>query len=42
VRAGSDVLIATATASGKSLIYNLAIAERRCRAPDARRFCSSR
>ena len=36
VRAGRDVLVSTATASGKSLIYNLAIAERALARPDAR------
>jgi len=36
VRAGRDVLVSTATASGKSLIYNLAIAERALARRDAR------
>ena len=36
VRAGRDVLISTATASGKSLIYNLTIAERALARRDAR------
>ncbi len=36
VRAGRDVLVSTATASGKSLIYNLAIAERALSRRDAR------
>jgi len=36
VRAGRDVLVSTATASGKSLIYTLAIAERALLRRDAR------
>ena len=36
VRAGRDVLVSTATASGKSLVYNLAIAERALERRDAR------
>ncbi len=36
VRAGHDVLVSTATASGKSLIYDLAIAERALARRDAR------
>jgi len=36
LRAGRDVLISTATASGKSLIYDLAIAERALARRDAR------
>jgi len=36
VRAGRDVLVSTATASGKSLIYDLAIAERALLRRDAR------
>ena len=35
LRAGRDVLVSTATASGKSLIYNLAIAERALARRDA-------
>ena len=35
-RAGHDVLVATATASGKSLVYNLAVAVRALEDPEAR------
>ncbi|HUV38980.1 MAG TPA: DEAD/DEAH box helicase, partial [Planctomycetota bacterium] len=36
VRAGRDVVVVTATASGKTLCYNLPVAERLLRDPDAR------
>ena len=42
IRAGHSVVVATPTASGKSLIYNLPVLERHLHDPDARALSGKR